>query len=36
MADQPESSVDTRELDHLLSAHFRWWDVLVGTKKPVT
>ena len=33
--DQRESSPDTRELDHLLSAHFGWWDVLVGTKRPV-
>ena len=24
----------TRELDHLLAMHFRWWDVLVGKKKP--
>ena len=34
-ADQRESSPDTRELDHLLSAHFGWWDVLVGSKRPV-
>ena len=32
---QTESSNDTRELDHLLAAHFGWWDVLVGTRKPV-
>jgi hypothetical protein len=32
---QHDSSVDTRELDHRLSAHFRWWDVLVGGKKPM-
>src|SRR5829696_8326718 len=32
---QNESSGDTRELDHLLAAHFGWWDVLVGSKKPV-
>ena len=23
------------ELDHLLAAHFGWWDVLVGGKRPV-
>jgi len=32
---QSESAPETKELDHLLSAHFGWWDVLVGTKKPV-
>jgi hypothetical protein len=32
---QTNSSLDTKELDHLLSAHFAWWDVLVGTKRPV-
>ena len=32
---QHDSSGDTRELDHLLAAHFGWWDVLVGHKKPV-
>ena len=32
---QTESSGETRELDHLLAAHFGWWDVLVGTRKPV-
>ena len=35
MAGQSESSPDTRELDHLLAMHFRWWDVLVGKKSPV-
>jgi hypothetical protein len=29
------SSADTQELDHVLSAHFAWGDVLVGAKKPV-
>ena len=29
------SSADTRELDHLLAAHFGWWDLIVGSKKPV-
>lgn len=28
------SSKDTRELDHLLAMHFRWWDLLVVGKKP--
>ena len=35
LPDQSDSTSDTKELDHLLSAHFRWWDVLVGTKRPV-
>jgi hypothetical protein len=33
--DQADSTADTRELDHLLATHFGWWDVLVGTRKPV-
>jgi hypothetical protein len=33
--DQDDSTAETRELDHLLSTHFGWWDVLVGTRKPV-
>lgn len=33
--DQTDSSGDTKELDHLLSTHFGWWDVLIGTRKPV-
>ena len=32
---QLDSTAETRELDHLLAAHFGWWDVLVGGKKPV-
>ena len=32
---QTDSSLDTKELDHLLAVHFGWWDVLIGTKKPV-
>ena len=32
---QTESTSETRELDHLLAAHFGWWDVLIGTKTPV-
>lgn len=32
---QRESSVDTRELDHMLAVHFGWWDVLIDKKKPV-
>jgi hypothetical protein len=26
---------ETQDLDHLLAAHFGWWDVLVGHRKPV-
>ena len=33
--EQTESSLETRELDHLFAAHFGWWDVVVGTRKPV-
>jgi hypothetical protein len=33
--DQMQSTPDTNELDHLLSTHFGWWDVLVGTRTPV-
>ena len=29
------STPETRELDHLLAAHFQWWDVLVENKRPV-
>lgn len=29
-----KSNKDTKELDHLLAMHFRWWDVLVAGKKP--
>lgn len=32
---QGDSSGETRELDHLLAAHFGWWDVLVGGKTPI-
>jgi hypothetical protein len=32
---QVDTTTDTRELDHLLAAHFGWWDVLVERKKPV-
>jgi len=32
---QAESTPETRELDHLIAAHFGWWDVLVGSKRPV-
>lgn len=35
LSGQLDSSLDTWELDHLLAAHFRWWDVLVGKKNPV-
>jgi hypothetical protein len=33
---QSDSSPQTRELDHLLAIHFKWWDVLVGDQKAVT
>ena len=32
---QLDSSSETRELDHLLAAHFGWWDVIVGPNRPV-
>lgn len=32
---QADPSPETWELDHLLATHFRWWDVLVGSKTPV-
>jgi hypothetical protein len=32
---QVDTTTDTRELDHLLAAHFGWWDVLVEKKKPL-
>ena len=35
VCDQHDSSADTRELDHLLAAHFGWWDVVIGNKRPV-
>src|SRR5262245_32451827 len=34
-ADQIESTAETQDLDHLLAAHFGWWDVLVGKKAPL-
>jgi hypothetical protein len=34
--EQLDSSAETWELDHLVAAHFRWWDVLVGKKSPVS
>ena len=27
-------SRDTKELDHQLAVHFRWWDLLIRKKKP--
>jgi hypothetical protein len=33
--DQTEQTADTRELDHLMAMHFGWWDVLIGSKRPV-
>ncbi len=35
-ADSLRSSSATRELDHLLAMHFRWWDIVVGSKTPMT
>lgn len=35
LAGQADSTSETKELDHLLSTHFGWWDVLIGTRKPV-
>jgi hypothetical protein len=32
---QGDSTTDTRELDHLIAAHFGWWDVILGSKRPV-
>jgi hypothetical protein len=32
---QVDTTADTRELDHLLAAHFGWWDVIVERKKPL-
>ncbi|MGH9411701.1 MAG: PD-(D/E)XK nuclease superfamily protein [Vicinamibacterales bacterium] len=32
---QEHSSEDTRELDHLIAAHFGWWDVVVGARRVV-
>ena len=33
--DQVGSAPETKELDHMLAAHFGWWDVLTDGKKPV-
>lgn len=35
LPDQADSTSDTKELDHVLSTHFGWWDVLIGSRKPV-
>jgi hypothetical protein len=35
LSGQADSTPDTRELDHLLSTHFGWWDVLVVGAKSV-
>jgi hypothetical protein len=32
---QEHSSEDTRELDHLIAAHFGWWDVVVGARRSI-
>jgi hypothetical protein len=34
--DQTEPSAETWELDHLIAMHFKWWDVLIGNRRPVT
>lgn len=34
-AGQTDTTVDTKELDHLLAVHFGWWDVLIEKKRPV-
>jgi hypothetical protein len=36
LAAQIVSTPDTRELDHVLAAHFGWWDVLIEGKRPVS
>ena len=35
VTEQSESSDETKELDHLMAAHFGWWEVLVAGKKPI-
>jgi hypothetical protein len=35
VVNQIDTTPATRELDHLLSAHFAWWDVLIEKRKPV-
>lgn len=32
---QTESTEQTRELDHLMALHFRWWDLFVANKKAI-
>lgn len=34
-AAQTGTTTETRELDHLLAAHFGWWDVLTENKTPI-
>jgi hypothetical protein len=34
-ADQCDTSPETAEIDHLLAIHFKWWDVLVGKRRPL-
>ena len=36
VADQGDTTADTKELDHLLAMHFGWWDLFVGKRKPVS
>jgi hypothetical protein len=35
IAGQIHSSPETRELDHFLAIHFKWWDLLVDKRLPV-
>lgn len=32
---QIDTTAETKELDHLLAAHFGWWDVLIDKRQPV-
>jgi hypothetical protein len=32
---QTETTLQTKELDHLLATQFAWWDVLIEKRKPV-
>jgi hypothetical protein len=32
---QCHQSLLTRDLDHLMAIHFKWWDVLIGSKRQI-
>jgi hypothetical protein len=32
---QTDTTLQTKELDHLLATQFAWWDVLIEKRKPV-